>query len=96
MENPGPTGSRGNVRLLWIIWTDNRFSDEHQTGQDFFKAVNTDRMSSKCCPVHMVPNLPTGPVILPGSIVLTIYTVSSLHSVFLHTTNIYNVFPLLL
>lgn len=23
-ENPGPTGSRGNVGLLWIIWTDNR------------------------------------------------------------------------
>lgn len=23
-ENPGPTGSRGNVGLLWIMWTDNR------------------------------------------------------------------------
>lgn len=75
-ENPGPTGSRGNVRLLWIIWKDNRFSDEHQTRLDFSTAVNPDGVNSffqlfqLSVLFYTVPNLLTLSVLLTVSLVL--------------------------
>lgn len=45
-ENPGPTGSRRNVGLLWITWTDNRFCDKRQAGLDFPETVNPDWVNS--------------------------------------------------